>query len=76
MPDPTGAERSRRYRERKRQGLPSVALLQCRACPRRHTGAHGDQCSRCWERLTVEGRAAKAERVRRSRRRVTKCEAD
>ena len=69
MPDPTGAERSRRYRERQAGRLPPAVRVPCKACPTVHTGTHGDLCSRRWERLTVEGRAAKALRVRQSRAR-------
>jgi hypothetical protein len=69
MPDPTGAERSRRYRERQAGRLPPTQRPACEACGITHTGAHGLLCSRCWERLTSEGRAAKAERVRKSRAR-------
>ena len=69
MPDPTNAERQRRWRERQAERLPPAVRVPCEACPTLHTGAHGLLCSRCWERLTVEGRAAKALRVRRSRAR-------
>jgi hypothetical protein len=70
MPDPRAAEWSRRYRERKAGRLPPPAPLICSACGLAHRGAHGLLCSRCWERLTPEGRAFKAERVRRSRARA------
>jgi len=43
--------------------------LICQRCGANHTGAHDPLCSRCWEKLTVEGREAVAERVRRHRRR-------
>ena len=69
MPDPTNAERQRRWRERQAERLSPVVRVPCKACPTVHTGAHGELCSRCWERLTVEGRAAKALRVRKSRAR-------
>jgi len=69
MLDPTGAERARRYRERQAGRLPPPEVLTCAACGTRISGTHGAICSRCWERLTPEGRAAKAERVRRSRAR-------
>lgn len=68
MPDPTNAERQRRWYARQRAGE-SFQLPACAACSSPHRGAHGVLCSRCWERLTPEGRAAKAERVRRSRAR-------
>ena len=69
MPDPTAAERQRRWRERQAGRLPPVKRLTCPACGITHTGARGVPCSRCWERLTVEGRAYKADRVARSRAR-------
>lgn len=69
MPDPTGAERARRYRQRQAGRLPPVELLTCQDCGRMHTGARGLLCSRCWERLDPAGRAFKAERVARSRKR-------
>jgi hypothetical protein len=65
----TGAERAWRYRARRRGQLPPVVRLDCTACWRRHTGAHGDLCSRCWTSLTPEGRADRAARVARSRAR-------
>jgi len=51
MPDPTGAERQRRYRERKAGRLPPAPKPTCAACGITHTGARGLLCSRCWERL-------------------------
>jgi hypothetical protein len=69
IPDPTAADRSRRYRERQAERLPPVVRVPCQACPTLHTGVHGDLCQRCWLRLTPEGRANVAERVRRSRAR-------
>lgn len=74
--DPTAAERQRRWRKRQREQLPPVERPACEACGRLHTGVHGVLCSRCWERLTEDGRAARAERVRRARRRVTNREPD
>jgi hypothetical protein len=44
--------------------------LACPSCPRYHTGARGMLCCRCWERLTPEGRAYKARRVRETRARA------
>jgi len=67
--DPTNAARQRRWRERQAERLPPVVRVPCEACGILHTGARGLLCSRCWERLTVEGRDAKAERVRQSRAR-------
>jgi hypothetical protein len=69
MTDPTSAERSRRYRERKTGRLPPPVKPSCPACGITHTGARGPLCSRCWERLTEEGRQFKADRVARSRAR-------
>lgn len=69
MSDPTAAERVRRYRERKAGRLPPAVRLTCPACAIVHTGARGRFCSRCWERLTPEGRQYKADRVARSRAR-------
>jgi hypothetical protein len=69
MPDTTNADRQRRWRQRQAGVIPPVKLLVCEACGRRHTGAHGGLCWRCWERLTVEGRNARAKRDRRWRAR-------
>lgn len=63
MPE-SAAERAKRYRERRAGRLPELPPCQaCGVAVRRG----GLLCSKCWERLTPEGRAAKAERVRRSR---------
>ena len=67
----TGAERQRRWRQRQAGKIPPVEVLTCESCGRRHIGAHGALCWRCWEHLTVEGRESRAERVRRARRRMT-----
>lgn len=69
MPDPTGSERQRRYRERLAGRLPPVQRLTCPACGILHTGARGPLCSRCWERLDPAGRAYKADRVAKTRAR-------
>jgi hypothetical protein len=69
MPDPTAADRQRRWRERQAERLPPVVRIPCQACPTLRTGVHGDLCQRCWLKLTPEGRADVAERVRRSRAR-------
>ena len=71
MPDPTAAARQRAWYARQKAGTPWQPPT-CQACGCNIRGAHGELCSRCWERLTPEGRAAKAERVRlsRARRRV------
>ena len=65
MPDPTNAARQRAWYARQKAGTPWQPLT-CQACG---ANCKGKVCSRCWERLTVEGRAAKAERVRLSRAR-------
>lgn len=67
MPDPTNATRQRRWRARQAGLLPPMAA--CRACGVICDGTHGLVCSRCWERLTPEGRADRAARVRRVRER-------
>jgi len=70
----TNAERQRRWRERQQAGS-SWKSPVCAACGCNTSGGntsqpiYGDLCRRCWERLTPEGRAAKAERVRQSRAR-------
>lgn len=69
MPDPSKAARNRRYRARRAGDLPPVERLTCPACSKLHTGARGLLCCRCWERLTPEGKAWRAERVARSRKR-------
>lgn len=68
MPDPTGADRQRRWRERRKAGA-SYQPLICAACSRNHTGAHGVLCNRCWQSLTSEGRADRAARVAKARAR-------
>ena len=65
-PDPSpAAQRQRLYRQRKAGLAPGGRRIPCESesCGRRHTGAHGQLCSRCWVRLTPEGRTAVAERV-------------
>lgn len=69
MPDPTGAERAKRYRERQAGRLPPAAKPTCPSCGITHTGARGPFCSRCWERLDPAGRQFKADRVAKSRAR-------
>lgn len=44
MPDPTNADRQRRYRERRKKGQ---AATIC-GCGRRTYGQHAPLCSRCW----------------------------
>lgn len=67
MPD-SDAERARRYRLRKAGQLPPAEPLVCATCGGPRRGRHGPLCRECW-RLTPEGRADTAERVRRSRAR-------
>ena len=59
----SSAERQKRYRERKAGRLPPVERPACSACGIIHKGKHGYLCSRCWERLTPEGRKARSQRV-------------
>ena len=66
MPDPTNAKRQRDWYARQKAGT-AWQSPTCQACGRNSSGIHGVLCSRCWERLTPEGRAAKAERVRLAR---------
>jgi hypothetical protein len=65
----SAAERARRYRLRKAGQLPPAEPLLCIACGKTHRGAHGQLCRDCWRSLTPEGKADRAERVRRSRTR-------
>lgn len=76
MPTTTtpAAARSRAYRDRKAGRLPPVERLTCSACGAGRTGRHDPLCSRCWERLTAEGRQAKAAGVARSRARRKRVE--
>lgn len=69
MPDPTGAARQKRYRERQAGRQTPAAKPACLDCGIIHTGAHGALCSRCWERLTPEGKRSRADRVAKARRR-------
>jgi hypothetical protein len=57
MPDPTAAERMRRYRARQAGRLPPAELFTCSNCSRPHTGAHDPFCAKCWLCITEEGRA-------------------
>lgn len=68
MPD-TPADRARRYRLRRAGQLPPAESLLCIACGKPHRGKHGQLCRDCWRSLTPEGRADRAERVRRARAR-------
>jgi hypothetical protein len=65
--DPTNAARQRRYRERQVGRLPPAERPICPACSITHMGARGVFCSRCWERLTEEGRQFKRDRVAKAR---------
>ena len=67
MTDPRNALYCWRYRERKagRMDWP-----RCDACGLIHREARGTLCSRCWEKLTPEGRAYKARRVRDAKARA------
>jgi hypothetical protein len=69
--DPTNAERSRRFRARRAGKIPPAERLICSACGAGRSGRYGEICRRCWERVTPEGRAAKAARVARARGRIT-----
>lgn len=62
-------ERWRRWKQRQTGALPLFQPLLCAACGSPRTGKRGELCSRCWTRLTPEGRADRAERVRRARQR-------
>jgi predicted amidophosphoribosyltransferase len=68
MPDPRNAEYQRTWRERQAGRLPPVQRPVCPACGITHTGSRGVLCSRCWERLTEEGKEFRRERVRKARR--------
>jgi hypothetical protein len=68
MSDPRNAEYQRTWRERQARRLPPVQRPVCPACGIAHTGARGVLCSRCWERLTEEGKEFRRERVRKARR--------
>jgi hypothetical protein len=70
MTDPRGPLWNWRYRERKAGRLPPPPPI-CFSCGRRHTQARDPSiCCRCWERLTPEGRAYNARRVRETRARA------
>lgn len=64
------AEKQKRYRERKAGRLPAPEKPTCQACGKAHTGARGLLCCRCWESLTPEGRAYRAARVARARKKA------
>lgn len=62
MPDPTNAERQRRWRERQAGKLAPAVKIPCSSCGKIHTGAHGSLCRDCfrkspngkeWQRLRM-----------------------
>jgi len=63
MPDPTAAERAKRYRDRKSGRLPPPVQLLCLTCGKNHSGARGQYCCRCWLK-TDEGRKWQRNRVK------------
>ena len=69
MPDPTNSDRQQRWRDRQAGRLAAAVRVSCQACSKVHTGARGLLCCRCWTRLTPEGRADRADRVRRAQKR-------
>ena len=74
MPDPTGAQRQRNWAARQKTGTPWKPFV-CAACGANSSGKHDPLCSRCWERLTPSGKAAKARRVKRAKKRaLAKCD--
>lgn len=65
----TNPERQRRWRERQAGLLGPAPNGLCEGCGAKHQGNHGTLCSRCWVRLTEEGREEVRERARRYRAR-------
>jgi hypothetical protein len=64
----TNAERQKLWRERKAGRVAPPERRVCSVCKKRGcSGAYEAMCRRCWEKVTVEGRKAHAERNRRSR---------
>ena len=61
----SSADRQKRWRDRQREG---VVVPVC-GCGKRAQGKHAPLCSRCWTSQTVEGRAERAARVKRSKQR-------
>jgi hypothetical protein len=61
-PDPTNAERQRRWRERRKAGQ----IEQVCSCGRRAYGQHAPLCSRCWLKTDV-GREWERQRIARLR---------
>jgi hypothetical protein len=76
MPDPTGAQRQRDWAARQKAGTPWKPFV-CAACGANSSGKYDPWCSRCREKLTPEGRAVKARRVRKAKakkRALAKCD--
>lgn len=75
MTDPTGAARTRIWRQRQ---AGTLAYPRCDLCGRLHRGKYAPLCQPCWERTTLDGKAAVAARQRkyraRQRAKVTDCE--
>lgn len=64
----SAAERARRYRRRCGVAYTPPTCPSCGgAVGSKRSGIETDLCSRCWEKLTPEGREEKADRVRRTR---------
>lgn len=68
MTQSKAAQKMKLYRARKAGKEPPVKRYKCITCPTLHTGKHNPYCSRCWEKHDPAGRAAKAERVAKSRK--------
>ena len=71
--DPTNAQRQRDWYARQKAGTTWQPLI-CQGCGGNHRGKHDPLCSRCQLRLTPEGKASEAERVRRSRAKKRDCD--
>ena len=66
----TNAERQKLWRERKAGRVAPPERRVCSVCKQRGcSGAYEAMCRRCWEKVTVEGRASHALRNRLSRER-------
>lgn len=48
MPDPTNADRQRRWRDRQAGRSAPAQRLPCASCTTIHTGIHGTLCRKCW----------------------------
>ena len=62
MPDPTNADRQRRWRERQAGRAAPAAKVLCTVCGIIHTGAHGTLCRLCW-RKTPDGLEWQRQRI-------------